>query len=105
MTDNDKEFAEKRDYIRMFIDAPVEFCLSGKDEWHKGLAKDLSGGGLSFVTELELNPGQSVIIRLEPVTPVTPPLEAKVTIIRAVADGNGQYEVSSRIEQILDTNQ
>jgi hypothetical protein len=101
MTTDDKDFSEKRDYRRMFFDAPVLFMVGDTQDWQKGLAKDLSAGGLSFITDVELAEGASVVVKLEPITPVTPPLEAKVTIIRSVENEQGQFDVSSKIEEIL----
>ena len=101
MSHIDNDYSEKRDFIRMFINAPVDFAVDGSDEWLTGMGRDLSGGGLSFVTQHELPEGAMVTIKLHPVTPVTPPLEARVSVIRAVSNDEGEYEVSTKIEEIL----
>jgi hypothetical protein len=100
MSIEEQDFAEKRDYIRMFINAPVDYSISGADDWKEGLGKDLSGGGFSFTTSHPLSAGDKVDIKLHPVTPVTPPLEAHVTVIRADDNGQGQFIVSTKIEKI-----
>jgi len=100
MSLDEQDYAEKRDFIRMFINAPVDFAIAGTDEWFNGIGKDLSGGGLSFVTEHELSEGDSVNIKLHPITPVTPPLDALVTVIRADKSDEGQFCVSTKIEKI-----
>ena len=101
MSPDEQGYAEKRDFIRMFIDAPVDFTLTGTDNWFQGTGKDLSGGGLSFVTDHELSEGDRVDIKLHPITAVTPPLEAIVTVIRIDKTTDGQFAVSTRIENIV----
>ena len=102
MSVNEQDYDEKRDFIRMFINAPVDFSISGTDDWHTGTGKDLSGGGLSFSAEKYLSEGDQVDIKLHPITPVTPPLEAKVTVIRADKVEDNSYLVSTRIDKIQD---
>lgn len=101
MRENDQDYAEKRDFIRMFINAPVDFAVSGTEDWYSGIGNDLSGGGLSFKTKHQLSEGDQVDIKLHPITPVTPPLEAKVTVIRSDADDDGQFTVSTKIDHIV----
>lgn len=101
MSQDDVDFAEKRDFIRMFIDAPVDFSITGTGEWFKGTGQDLSGGGLSFSTQQSLSEGDKVDIKLHPITPVTPPLEAQVTVIRADQLEGDTYSISTKIEKIL----
>lgn len=101
MSVNDQDYGEKRDFIRMFINAPVDFTIIGTDDWKTGTGIDLSGGGLSFTTEHGLSEGDKVDIKLHPITPVTPPLEAKVTVIRADEDAEGKYTISTKIDEIV----
>ena len=101
MSQDDLDFAEKRDFIRMFIDAPVDFAIAGTDEWFIGMGQDLSGGGLSFSTKQQLTEGDKVDVKLHPITAVTPPLEAQVTVIRAEQLEDGAFSISTKIEKIL----
>ena len=43
MSLDEQDYAEKRDFIRMFIDAPVDFTIAGKDEWFQLVAWDRPG--------------------------------------------------------------
>jgi len=101
MSVDDQDYAEKRDFIRMFINAPVDFTITGTDTWYTGVGIDLSGSGLSFKTGQSLSEGDKVDIKLHPITPVTPPLEAKVTVIRTDAEADGEYTVSTKIDNIV----
>ena len=100
MSSDEQDYAEKRDFIRMFINAPVDYSITGSDDWVSGLGIDLSGGGLSFSTEGSLNQGDKVEIKLHPITPVTPPLEARVTVIRVDQGEDGKNIVSTKIDRI-----
>ena len=102
MNQNEQYYAEKRDFIRLFIDAPIDFAISGTAQWFQGKGIDLSAGGLSFTTEQALSAGDNIEFKLTPVTPVTPSLEATVSVIRAEKNVDGKYVVSVRIENIVD---
>jgi len=101
MSEDEQDYAEKRDFIRMFINAPVDFAIQGTDTWFQGLGIDLSGGGISFSSEAQLSEGDRVDIKLHPITPVTPPLEAIGVVTRAYTDDSGQNIISTKIEKIV----
>ena len=100
MSVDDQDYAEKRDFIRMFINAPVDFRISGAEDWTKGTGINLSGGGLSFKTDQPLSESDKVEIKLHPVTEVTPPLEARVTVIRIDEHEDGELLISAKIDRI-----
>ena len=100
MSREDLEYSEKRDFIRMFINAPISYSASGSGEWQKGIGKDLSATGIAFVTHESYNDGDLIEIKLKPETTVTPPLEATVKVVRCSASEDGGYELSTIIEKI-----
>ena len=100
MSLDDQDYAEKRDFIRMFINAPVDYAITDSGDWKSGIGIDLSGGGLSFTTEGTLSAGDKVDVKLHPITPVTPPLEVKVTVIRVDAEEDGRNMISTKIDRI-----
>ncbi len=101
MSQDEQDYAEKRDFIRMFIDAPVDFSILGSDNWSKGIGKDLSGGGISFTSEQPLSEGDKIDIKLHPITPVTPPLEAVGIVTRCDKGDDSEYILSTKIEKIV----
>ena len=100
MTREDQEYSEKRDFIRMFIEAPIEYCIKGSNDWKKGVGKDLSASGMAFTVDDPVNEGDLIEIKLKPSTDVTPPLEATVKVIRSIANDSGSYDLSTIIEEI-----
>lgn len=100
MSREDQEYSEKRDFIRMFINAPISYCASGSTEWQQGTGKDLSATGIAFITEQSFSEGDLIEVKLKPETNVTPPLEATVKVVRCAANEGGGYELSTIIEKI-----
>lgn len=100
MSREDQEYSEKRDFIRMFINAPISYCAENSTEWQRGTGKDLSATGIAFITEQSFNEGDFIEVKLKPETNVTPPLEATVKVVRCTANEAGGYELSTIIEKI-----
>ncbi len=100
MNQKDQDCAEKRDFVRMFIDAPVDFALEGTGNWFQGIGKDLSGGGISFSSQQQLSEGDKIDVKLHPITPVTPPLDASAVVTRVAQGKDGDYIISTKIEKI-----
>ena len=100
MSREEHDYSEKRDFIRMFIDAPIEYCIKGSDQWQTGVGKDLSASGMAFSIKESVSEGDLIEIKLKPATDVTPPLEATVKVIRSEANDDGEYDLSTIIEEI-----
>ncbi len=101
MSQEEQDYAEKRDFIRMFINAPVDFSIIGSDNWSEGKGIDLSGGGISFTSDQPLSEGDKIDIKLHPISPVTPPLEAIGIVTRCDKEDANGYIVSTKIEKII----
>jgi len=78
----DKEYSEKRDYIRMFVNAEISFTLNGKSESFSGKSIDLSGKGVAFETSCELKPGDVLDLVLTAEEAKVAPLELKIEVVR-----------------------
>ena len=100
MSREDQDYSEKRNFIRMFIDAPIEYCASGSDNWQKGTGKDLSATGIAFIANEDYSEGDLIEVKLKPATDVTPPLEATVKVIRSEPYEPGGYELSTIIDKL-----
>ena len=101
MSVKDHDYDEKRNFIRMFINAPVDFAIKDTNDWKTGTGIDLSGGGLAFTSDHSIDAGVQVTIKLQPITSVTPPLEAIVTVIRTDDNEDGLFNISTKIDKIL----
>ena len=98
-----REYDEKRDFIRVSIDCPIRFKVDGLGPEEVGKVKNLSGRGLMFVTALELELESSVEIRISPENDLTPPLHARVRIVRVAPPRRGEgFEIGAVIQEMFD---
>lgn len=79
---NNRSYAEKRDFIRMAVDCPVQYTLLGETEVYWGTARDLSGGGLLLETDTAWPLGTVLWLKLVPGAARIPPLEAEGEVVR-----------------------
>ena len=99
-----REYDEKRDFIRIDIDCEITFKkLDSTDEDLSGQVSNLSGRGMMFITEGELEQNSIYEININPSNILTPSLHANVKIVRVIkqrhADG---YEIGAVIKEIYD---
>jgi len=82
---DDRDYTEKRDFLRMHIDSPVEILLVGENTPRVGVCRDLSGGGMLVdmeMEEAELSMGSSVQVTLASSHGHAPVLQAVATVVR-----------------------
>ena len=99
-----REYDEKRDFIRLEIDCEFVFKKEGSDEDQlSGKVANLSGRGMMFITDIELEKDIILEVHIKPTNILTPPLHANVKVVRVVkqrhADG---YEIGAVIKEIYD---
>lgn len=95
----DQEFSEKRDFIRMFVNADVTFCKRGESETFQGKSKELSGKGVSFITSETVNEGDVLEITVSSTTASVAPLEITATVARTEVQDNNELLVATvRVE-------
>ncbi len=94
------DFAEKRDFRRMGIDCPAQFRIQGADEVTDGIVKNLSASGMMLLASEEIASGTRLLVHIVPVSTITPPLSATVSVLRSKPVAGG-FEVACTIEQIL----
>ena len=98
-----REYDEKRDFIRIDIDCEVIFKELGSKEEMTGRVANLSGRGMMFISEVELEKNIILEVKIDPENILTPALHANVKVVRVIkqrhADG---YEVGAVIREIYD---
>lgn len=85
MNSANREFQEKRNYIRMKIDTPADVELINGDVTAKGVCRDLSGGGMLVELDSPLPIGAEVRVRISSGHGHAPMLEALTEVTRVVA--------------------
>lgn len=96
-----RDYDEKRDFFR--VDVDTEITISVGDMEEKGQVKNLSGRGMMFIAESELEKESIVEVKINPETAITPPLHANVRIVRVIKQRRGPgYEIGAVIQEMLD---
>jgi hypothetical protein len=76
------DYQEKRDFFRMPVDCTAEYKVNGSSEASEAVVKDLSSGGILLWIKQEVKPGSKISVELKPVKDITPPLNARVEVVR-----------------------
>lgn len=99
-----REYDEKRDFMRIDIDCDFVFKKEDSpDEELTGKVSNLSGRGMMFISDIELEKDIILEVNIKPANILTPSLHANVKVVRVIkqrhADG---YEIGAVIKEIYD---
>ena len=98
-----REYDEKRDFKRIDVDCEVAFKMDGSDAEEQGRMTNLSGRGMMFIAEHEIPVDTRVVVNIAPENDITPPLHARVRVVRSCKQRHGDgYEVGAVIQEMLD---
>ncbi|MEE4245833.1 MAG: PilZ domain-containing protein [Kangiellaceae bacterium] len=100
MTTGDRDYEEKRDFIRMFVGARVEITDPATGEQFVGDSKDLSAGGVAFTSSHGFEIGQKLSVKVSSVESKLPPLTADLIVKRSDKLATGSFEVAGSIENV-----
>lgn len=97
-----RDYDEKRDFIRVEVDTEIIIRAPGLDE-ETGRVKNLSGRGMMFISDNELNKESVVEVQISPEIDVTAPLHANVRVVRVQKQRRGTgFEIGAVIQEMLD---
>lgn len=102
-----REYDEKRDFIRIDIDCDIAYKKSGletsAEEESIGQVSNLSGRGLMFISDAELEKNITLEVNIKPSNILTPSLHANVKVVRVVKQRHAEgYEIGAVIKEIYD---
>lgn len=100
MTVENQAFREKRNFIRLKVDSPVEVNLTAKNETLSGICLDLSGGGLSIVVGNDLPVNTELVVTLASAHGHGPTLKTKARVTRSTPHERG-YALGLEILEML----
>ena len=92
LTDND--YNEKRNFIRMFVNAKVEITDSTTGNVFQGIGKNLSGDGAMFSTDKKFEVNQILSVDISSEKSKQAALSASFKVVRATDIGDGQFEIA-----------
>jgi len=98
------DYREQRSYPRMPMDCPASFSVDGEGRLHDAVVKNLSGGGVLMWLDGQMAPGTSLDIEVAPPTRITPPMHARMRVLRCtpVQGIEGKFAVACMMEKLLD---
>lgn len=99
---NDKNYSEKRDFIRMKISAPLGATLTTPAKNIEGMCRDLSGGGLQVETKEALALGTELEVEVSSSHGHNPTLKAKVKVARVQEITANEYLIGLEILNLID---
>ena len=99
-----REYDEKRDFIRIDIDCEIFFKKAdSNDETMTGQIANLSGRGMMFISDTELEKNSTLEVNVKPSNILTPPLHANVKVVRVIKQRHAEgYEIGAVIKEIYD---
>lgn len=98
---SDKNYSEKRDFIRMKLSAPLTAQLTANGEHFKGLCTDLSGNGMQVEAAVALPLGTTLEVLLQSDHGHSPSLRAIAKVARA-ENHHGRYLLGLEITKLLE---
>jgi PilZ domain len=99
---NDKNYSEKRDFIRMKISAPLGATLTTPVKTIEGMCRDLSGGGMQVETKEALTLGTELEVEISSSHGHNPTLKAKVKVARVQEVATNDYLIGLEILNLID---
>lgn len=100
-----REYNEKRNYIRMKVDAPVNVKVHTDGQILQGLCRDLSGGGLQVELDKALPTGTKVEVVIASAHGHNPMLKARATVTRIESEPTSEESpclIGMKITEVLD---
>lgn len=97
-----RHYIEKRDFMRMAIDCPVDYQLSESNSSLKsGTCINLSANGILFQCDDRYKEGTVLDISVRPQHSISPPFNAKMKVIRVEpqAENNG-FNIAGTLELV-----
>ena len=91
------DYSEKRNFFRMNMDCDMEYSINGSGEKKCGVVSNLSGDGVSFITDQAVTPGTEVQVSITPENNVTPPLNVTIEVLRCDQSSDDKYEIAGNI--------
>jgi len=88
------DYDEKRNFIRMFVNANVNITDPVTGKVYQGQGKNLSGDGAMFTTDGKFEVNQKLNLTISAENSNVASLNAEFEVIRVNDCGDGQYEIA-----------
>ena len=89
MSEHERGYDEKRDFIRMRVDADVSLIHAGQEI--AGVCVDLSSSGMQVQAPRQFNVGDRLTVRIDSEHTALKGLEADTEVVWTKTNGNDQH--------------
>ena len=100
MTSTNNDYGEKRNFIRMFINAEVTITDPTTGDIYNGESRDLSGDGVSIVTNNKFELNQELEVHIRTKDGSISPLTAMLDVRRVKELDDGLFEIGGFIHGV-----
>lgn len=97
----DRNYVEKRDFIRMKVNTPAKVSVDQKGTMTEGICNDLSGSGMLLTLDQKLPMDSELLVTLCSEYGEGPTLQAKCTIARLQQAGGNKCLLGLEILEVL----
>lgn len=97
MQSTDNDYSEKRNFIRMFVNAKVKITDPATGNVYKGEGKNLSGDGAMFTSDEKFNVHQRLKVHISSEQSKLAALSASFEVVRVDEVANGVFEVAGTL--------
>lgn len=95
MTQRDRDYSEKRDFIRMQVDTTVTLIHAGQT--FQGVCQDLSSTGMQVLTTAQLSMGDKVRVQIPSEHAELKGLDAETEVVRVGTHEDGRQSLGLSI--------
>ena len=97
MSTADREYSEKRDYIRMSMNATVDVYPEGQKQGLTGTCSDLSATGMSLHLDAAISEGTEVRVIIASPNAQFDSLNARARVTRCEAGEDGHFRLGLEV--------
>lgn len=102
MNGADRSYSEKREFLRMQIQTPVEVSVTGDDLSIQGTCLNLSGNGMSITLNKTLPVGTPLEVSIQSPQGDSIMMKAKTEVIRVEGGPEDQCNLGLKIIEVTD---
>lgn len=100
MSTADRDYSEKRDFIRMTMNAQAQVYLDGEAQPLIGQCGDLSATGMSLSLDRPVAEGTEVRVVIQSPNEQFQSLDARAAVVRCVAGDDGRYFLGLEVKSL-----
>lgn len=97
-----RNYNEKRNFIRMKIDTPADVVIESQGGNIQAVCRDLSGGGMLIESPEDLDIGLELVVKLASHHLNNPMLKARTVVARSKENRGGGFTLGLEIIEMLD---